>query len=168
MIDARGRARSRRRRILLSPNAFKGTFDPVEVAEIWRVALETERRVEVDPRPLSDGGDGFLAVVRRYRPRVLEVRARVRDPLGRPIAAAWGWDPGTGAAYVESAAAIGLHLVGAGERRPLEATSEGLGMLLKVGAALGPARIAVGLGGSATVDGGLGAARALGFRFEGA
>lgn len=160
------RKRPRRRTILLAPNAFKGSFDAVEVAEMWRQGLAGVRGVSVELRPMSDGGDGFLAVVRRYRPRVLEVRARVRDPLGRPIAAAWGWDPDARAAFVESAAAIGLGLLGQGERDPLVATSAGLGGLLAAAHALGVRRISVGLGGSATVDGGLGMARALGFRFE--
>lgn len=154
------------RRILLAPNAFKGTFDAVQVAGIWRAALARRRGIVVDERPLSDGGDGFLAVVRHYRPRVLEIRVRTRDPLGRPLAPAWGWDPAARAAYVESALAVGLRLLGPSERRPLEATSAGLGGLLLAAAAVGVQRVTVGLGGSSTVDGGLGLARALGYRFE--
>jgi glycerate kinase len=158
--------RSRRRgRVVLAPNAFKGNHDAVEVVEAWREGL-VEAGYRVDRLPLSDGGDGFLAVVRFYRPEVIEVRARVRDPLGRPIDAAWGWDPAARIAYVESAEVVGLRLVGRRERQPLEATSAGLGGLLRAAAELGVRRIVVGLGGSATVDGGLGVARALGFRLE--
>jgi glycerate kinase len=120
----------------------------------------------VDPRPISDGGDGFLAVLLHYRPDLLEARARVPDPLGRSIEAAWAWDPDRRTAWVESAAAVGLRLVERGERRPLDADSAGLGRLLLTIGGLGVRRLTVGLGGSATVDGGLGMARGLGFRFE--
>jgi len=154
-------------RVVLAPNAFKGSFDAVEVARAWaRAARARGRSVETWLVPLSDGGDGFLSALRHHRPEVLEVAARTRDPAGRGIAAPWGWDPGAGRAYVESAAAIGLRLVGPGERDPLRATSAGLGRLIRTAAGLGPGEIVVGLGGSATVDGGFGAARELGFRFE--
>ncbi|HUP01045.1 MAG TPA: glycerate kinase [Gemmatimonadota bacterium] len=162
----RGRPPAARLRVVLAPNSFKGTFDAVAVAEAWRGALATLPGVVPVLRPMGDGGDGFLAVVRRYRPHVLEVAARVPDPLGRPVAAAWGWDPGARAAYLESAAAIGLGRMAAEERRPLEADSAGLGRLLATAAGIGVRRFLIGLGGSATVDGGLGMARALGFRFE--
>lgn len=153
-------------RVVLAPNAFKGTFDAVEVVEIAASALADRPDVEVDARPLSDGGDGFLRVVRRYRPGVLEVHARARDPLGRPIAAPWGWDPDRDEAWIESAAAIGLRHLEGGERDPLVASTAGLGPLLAAAIGARVRRITVGLGGSATVDGGAGMARALGFRLE--
>lgn len=155
---------ARRPRVVLAPDAFKGTYDPVQVADAWARALADVARV--DPRPISDGGEGFLAVLRHYRPDLLEARARVPDPLGRPIDAAWAWDPGRRAAWVESAAAVGLSLVAPEERRPLDADSAGLGRLLRTIGGLGVRRLVIGLGGSATVDAGLGMARELGFRFE--
>jgi glycerate kinase len=157
-------------RVVLAPNAFKGSFDAVEVARVWEEAARaregTGEGVEVRLFPMADGGDGFLGALRHYRPEVLEVAARIRDPLGRPVAAVWGWDPEADVAYVESAAAIGLRLLASGERDPLQATSAGLGRLIRTAAGLAPSEIVVGLGGSATVDGGLGMARELGFRFE--
>ena len=156
--------RPRRPRIVLAPDAFKGNLDPVQVAAAWAKALAEVARVDL--RPISDGGDGFLAVLLHYHPDLLEARARVPDPLGRPIDAAWAWDPEHRAAWVESAAAIGLRLVAPGERRPLEADSAGLGRLLRTVGGLGVRRLTIGLGGSATVDGGLGMARGLGFGFE--
>lgn len=153
-------------RVVLAPNAFKGTFNAVEVADAWAAELSAGRFARVDRRPMTDGGDGFLAVVRHYRPRVLEVRARVPDPLGRPVEAGWGWEIERHTAYVESAAVIGLRYLAADERRPLEVDTAGLGRLLRVASSLGVRRLVIGLGGSATVDGGLGMARALGFRFE--
>ncbi|MGH7571880.1 MAG: glycerate kinase family protein [Gemmatimonadota bacterium] len=150
-------------RVVVAPNAFKGTFDAVQVARAWGEALRDVARVDL--RPMSDGGDGFVAVVRHYRPEALEARARVPDPLGRPIAAVWGWDPDRRVAYLESAAAIGLRHLAPEERRPLIADSAGLGRLIRVAGSLGVRRLVIGLGGSATVDGGLGMARALGYRF---
>lgn len=151
-------------RVVLAPNAFKGSFDGVEVARTWTEALNG--RAEVRLAPMSDGGDGFLAVVRHYRPRVLEVAARVPDPVGRPVAALWGWDPEGKVAYLESAAAIGLRLVERERRAPLVTTAAGLGRLLLTAAGLGSREVVVGLGGSATVDAGLGMARIFGYRFE--
>jgi len=154
----------RRPRVVLAPDAFKGSYDPVQVAESWARALADVARV--DPRPISDGGEGFLAVLRHYRPDLLEGRARAPDPLGRPIDVAWAWDPGRRTAWIESAAALGLSLVAPEERRPLEADSAGLGRLLRTVGGLGVRRVVIGLGGSATVDGGLGMAPELGFRFK--
>ena len=151
-------------RIALAPNAFKGTHDAIEVARAWEASLAG--RAEVLARPLSDGGDGFLEVVRRYRPAVIEVAARVPAPAGRAVTALWGWNPEEGSAVLESAAAVGLGLVEPAERDPLVLTSTGLGRLIRTAAGLAREEIVVGLGGSATVDGGLGMARALGYVFE--
>jgi glycerate kinase len=150
-------------RIVVAPNAFKGSLDAIEVAEALAAPLEGRAVVTL---PMSDGGDGFLAALRRYRPDVLAVCARVPDPAGQATSALWGWHPEEGVAYLESAAAIGIHLVDRGARDPLRATSAGLGRLIRTAAELSPGEIVIGLGGSATVDGGLGMARELGFRFE--
>lgn len=151
-------------RVVLAPNAFKGSLDATEVAAA--LAAPLAGRAEAVLAPMSDGGDGFLAALRRYRPDVLAVSARVPGPGGRATSALWGWHPEEGTAYLESAAAIGIHLVDRGGRDPLRATSAGLGRLIRTAAGLAPREIVIGLGGSATVDGGLGMARELGFRFE--
>ena len=151
-------------RIVVAPNAFKGSLDAIQVAEALAAALAG--RAEPVLAPMSDGGDGFLTAVRRYRPDVLAVSARVPDPAGRAASALWGWHPEEGIAYLESAAAIGVHLLERASRDPLRATSAGLGRLIRTAAGLAPAAVVVGLGGSATVDGGLGMALELGFRFE--
>ncbi|HET6360579.1 MAG TPA: glycerate kinase, partial [Gemmatimonadota bacterium] len=151
-------------RIVVAPNALKGSLDATEVAEALAVPLEG--RAETVLAPMSDGGDGFLAALCRYLPRVIAISARVPDPARRSISALWGWHPEESIAYLESAAAIGIHLVDRGARDPLHATSAGLGRLIRTAVGLAPAEIVIGLGGSATVDGGLGMARELGFRFE--
>lgn len=156
------------RRIVLAPNAFKGTFDAVEVARLWEESLAGRAGVIADPHPVSDGGDGFLAVMERALPDLLVARAKIRDPLGRPVSVRWGWDPGSDEAWIESAEAVGLARLAEDERDPEAATSYGLGQLLGTVAGLGVRRVVVGLGGSATVDGGLGMARALGYRYQSA
>lgn len=154
------------RRVILAPNAFKGSFDAVEVARAWADALRGRPGVAPEPYPLSDGGDGLLAVLLAAGDGLLEARVRVRDPLGRPVSARWAWDPDGDAAVLESAEAVGLARLAEGEADPLSATSWGLGQLLLAAAGVGARRIVVGLGGSATVDGGLGMGRALGYRWE--
>lgn len=154
-------------RVVLAPNAFKGSFDAVEVARAWEDAVADRSDVDVDLRPMSDGGDGFVAIVRFHRPGTLAVSVLAPDPLGRSRRVVWGWDPEREAAYLESAAAIGLGALGPDERDPLRATTEGLGRTVRAAAALRARQMVIGLGGSATVDGGLGMARALGYRFEG-
>lgn len=156
------------RRVVLAPNAFKGTFDAVEVARLWAEGLADRPDVVADAHPVSDGGDGFLAVMERTLPDLLLARLRVRDPLGRPASARWGWDPESDEAWIESAEAIGLGRMTGEDRDPEAATSYGLGQLLGMVAGLGVRRVVVGLGGSATVDGGLGMGRALGYRYRAA
>ena len=153
----------RPRRVLVAPNPYRGTLDAVEAAAALARGL---RRAGLRPRvlPLADGGPGTLAALRAAlggRPR----RARVAGPLGSPVEAVWLDLPG-GLAVVESAQAIGLHLTPPPRRGALAASTEGLGQLLLAVAAAGKRKVLLGLGGSASSDGGVGLARALGWRFE--
>lgn len=113
--------------------------------------------------PVSDGGDGLLDAV--LPPGSLREPVTVTGPLGAPVAATLGWiDADT--AIFESASACGLALVPRERRDPLRATSRGVGELIREAADRGARTIIVGLGGSATVDGGTGAARGLGWSFR--
>lgn len=113
--------------------------------------------------PVSDGGDGLLDAV--LPPGSLRESVTVTGPLGAPVAATLGWiDADT--AIFESASACGLALVPRERRDPLRATSRGVGELIREAADRGARTIIVGLGGSATVDGGTGAARGLGWSFR--
>ena len=150
-------------RVVIAPDSFKGTLTAVDAAEAiaagWRAGRPDD---ELRLLPMSDGGDGLLDVIdratsRRSSRRVVEVA----DPRGRPVAATLLVDGET--VYVESAQACGLHLVDETERDPLETTTYGVGQLLEAARATA-GRVVVGLGGSATVDGGAGALTALGFR----
>ncbi|MFN2432282.1 MAG: glycerate kinase [Gemmatimonadota bacterium] len=158
-------------RLLLAPNAFKGTFGAVRVAGVWEAALRGRPGVETIARPLSDGGDGALDVwdsllARGAAPGPLRVWFVARDALDRPARTPVLWEPAQRAGYVETALACGLARIPAAARDPLRATTFGCGQLLLGLLELGARDVTLGLGGSATVDGGLGLARALGYRFR--
>jgi glycerate kinase len=115
---------------------------------------------------MADGGEGTVeALVAATGGQV--VLAQAADPLGRPIRAAFGLCAGGSLAVIEMAAASGLALLKPGERDPLRASTRGTGMLMRAALDAGARRILVGIGGSATVDGGTGMAAALGARFLG-
>jgi glycerate 2-kinase len=147
-------------RVLICPDKFAGTLSAPEVAaavaEGWRAAAPDDETVA---RPLSDGGPGFVEVLAAALPgRVVPVETV--DPLGRPAAGSVLVAGDT--AYVESAQACGLHLVDPASRDVRAATSYGLGILLAQAVESGARTVVVGLGGSATNDGGAGMLAALG------
>jgi len=149
--------------LLAAPDKFRGTLSASGAAgAIARAA--TERGWSFDLAPVSDGGEGFLDVFASYGTRQV---ARVAGPLGAPVEAAWllGPDPEPSSrslGVVESALAIGLQVVGGPEANdPLRASSAGAGQLVALAVKKGASQVLVGLGGSATTDGGLGAVEAL-------
>ncbi len=148
-------------RVLLCPDKFAGTLTAPEVAaavaEGWRAVVPAD---ELLVRPLADGGPGFVAVLAEaLGGRLLPVPTV--DPLGRPAAGEiLLTDDGT--AYLESAQACGLHLLSAAERDPKATTSYGLGLLVAAAVEAGARRVVIGLGGSATNDGGAGMLTPLG------
>lgn len=152
-------------RVLIAPQAFKGSLDAVGVAAAIARGL---RRVFVDAQcdelPLADGGEGTVRALVRATGGSLH-RSRVHDPLGREIDAEWGILGDRRTAVVEMAAASGLPLLAPNERDPRRASTRGTGELMLQAAESGAARVVIGIGGSATNDGGAGMARAIGFRF---
>ncbi len=147
--------------VLVSPDSLKGSLGALDAAEALAAGLRAaDPDAVVLVRPIADGGEGLIDVVRRVRGG-RDVVAHVSDPLGRPVDARYlVLDDGT--AIVESAQAIGLPLLAADELDPLRASSRGFGELLRVVTADAAVdRIVVGLGGVATVDGGLGLREAL-------
>ncbi|NJC69681.1 glycerate kinase [Planosporangium thailandense] len=145
-------------RVLVAPDKFAGTLSALDAAEAiaegWR---EVAPHDEVSVRPLSDGGPGFLDALDLDGARRIPVRAF--DPLGRPVTGSVLVAGGT--AYVESAQACGLHLLAPAERDPMVTTSFGLGPLVVAAADAGAREVVIGLGGSATNDGGAGLLAAL-------
>jgi glycerate 2-kinase len=147
-------------RVLIAPDSFGGTLSALQAAEAIKAGwLRAAPADEVIVRPLADGGPGFVDVLHAALGGRLH-RLTVTGPLGSPVEAAWLEHEGVG--YVEAAHACGLHLVPAERRRPGEATSRGVGELLVAVWAAGVPRAVVGLGGSATTDGGAGLLAALG------
>jgi glycerate kinase len=137
---------------LASPASLKGVLDPVSAARHLAVGLR--RSVDAEELPVADGGEGTAAVLHAARGGEWRT-ARVADPLGRPVLGRWLTLP-DGTAVVDSAEAVGLPLVAANERDPLRASSRGLGELLLAIVAERPREVLVGVGGTASVDGGVG------------
>ena len=143
-------------RVVVCPDKFAGTLTAIEAAAAIRAGwLRARPHDEVRCLPLADGGPGFVEVLHANLGGVLH-EVRVQDPLGRPIAAHWLEVAGT--AYVEAAQANGLAVLEPQERDPWVTSSYGVGELI-ADAMRFP--VVVGLGGSATNDGGRGAVEAL-------
>jgi glycerate kinase len=150
--------------VLVAPGAFKGTLGPRQVAEA--IAAGVRRAIPdatVLECPVADGGNGLLDAV--LPAGALRERLDVTGPVGQPVNAELGWiDDET--AIFESASACGLSLLEPEERNPLRTTTRGVGELIWEAADRGANTVVVGLGGSATVEGGTGAARGLGWTFQ--
>lgn len=152
--------------ILIIPDKFKGSLTANEVIHALRKAiLQVLPSARIDSVLASDGGDGFLDSLNIYR-SVQEVIEDALDPLGRPINAAYLWDDVEKTAYIELARTSGMLLLDSRERNPLHTSTRGTGMQLKSAIERGARRIYLGLGGSATNDGGCGIAQALGWKFR--
>lgn len=151
--------------MVVAPDKFAGTLTAVEaaaaIARGWRRRLPETDLVEV---PMSDGGPGFVDVLHAALGGEL-LAVTVPDPYGAPVPATVLRVDDT--AYVESAQAVGLHLTEVADRRPMAATSRGLGELICAAIDDGASRIVVGAGGTATNDGGAGLLAALGATAEG-
>lgn len=154
-------------RILVAPQELKGTLTASEAARAIARGLKAgDPSLELDVAPIADGGPGTLEVLVAAREGTVQ-RVEVTGPLGRYHPARWALlgEGATGEAVVEVAEASGLSLLAPEERDALHATSYGTGELLRAALASDGRRILVGLGGSASVDGGVGLAAALGVRF---
>lgn len=159
------RARSRRGEVVLvAPNAFKGSLSGSQAARAMARGVRRARPgARVVLRPIADGGDGLIECLRAFSGGRL-VSVAVHGPNGERRRASYLWTPSSRTAVVEMARASGLALVAPAERRPLAATSRGTGELIGDAVRRGARTVIVGLGGSASHDGGAGMARALGAR----
>ncbi len=151
-------------RIAIAPDSFKESLSAVKVAEaIKRGILMASPEAETVLIPMADGGEGTVeAVVNAAGGRFCD--AAVPDPLNRPVSARWGM-VNDAEAVIEMAAASGLDLLKVDERDPLHTTTRGTGTLISRALDSGARKIVVGVGGSATVDGGTGMAAELGVKF---
>lgn len=152
-------------RVLIVPDKFKGTLvasaAAKAIAEGWRSVRPGD---ELTLLPMSDGGDGFGEIFSRLS-HSKKRTIRTIDAAHRSVRAGWWFDPQTRTAIVESANVVGLAMLPPGKYHPFDLDTFGLGAVLKSAAENGARRCLVGIGGSATNDGGFGMARALGWRF---
>ncbi|CAG0949343.1 glycerate 2-kinase [Planctomycetaceae bacterium] len=154
-------------RILAAPDKFKQCCTAQEAARaIASGARAGAPNAQVVELPLADGGEGTLDVLARAFPH--RVKARVQDPLGREVEAEYALDDSKQAALIESSQACGLWRLEEPERNPLHTTTFGVGQLIAHALSQNVKRIVIGLGGSATSDGGVGMAQALGVKFTNA
>lgn len=152
-------------RILVAPDKFKHSLDAAEVAQNIAAGLrDILPDAQITCMPIADGGEGTARAIcgaAAGRPWSCEVH----DPLGRVVEAHYCTIENGATAVMEMSEASGLWRLAADERDPLRATTYGTGEMLLDAAKRGVREIIIGLGGSATNDGGFGMARALGFRF---
>ncbi|MDF2628022.1 MAG: Glycerate kinase [Symbiobacteriaceae bacterium] len=151
-------------RIIIAPDSYKGCMTAAEVAEaMGRGARRVFPQAELDLVPMADGGEGTVqAMVDATGGRLIQ--ATVTGPLGEPVTATFGLMGDGETAVIEMAQASGLPLVPADRRNPLLTTTYGTGELIRLALEQGARRLIIGIGGSATNDGGAGMAQALGAR----
>jgi len=151
-------------KILITPDSFKDCLTASQVCDAICAGVSSAAPdAEIVCVPMADGGEGTMqALVDGLGGRFVE--CKVEDPLGRTIKAEFGLT-NNGIAVIEMAQASGLTLLTPEERDPLKTTTYGTGQLIKIAMDHGARDFIIGLGGSATNDGGAGMAKALGFRF---
>jgi glycerate 2-kinase len=151
--------------ILIAPNAFKNSLDAASAARaIEKGLLRSGLQCTTTIFPVADGGDGTAdLLIHHLKAKSIEVY--VQDPLGKKISSSFGWSPENKIAVIELAAASGLRLLQPHAYDPLHATTFGTGELILEAVKKGATKILLCIGGSATVDGGTGILRALGYRF---
>jgi len=151
--------------ILIAPNAFKNSLDAEETALAIQQGLNASRlKGACSCFPIADGGDGTGAlIIKKLRGAV--VTTPVHDALGRPLQTSFGLVDNGQAAVIEMADASGIRLLKKEELNPLVATSVGTGEQIRQALDRKVKKIIIGMGGSATVDGGTGILSALGIRF---
>lgn len=150
-------------RVVIAPDKFKSCLSAADAAQaIARGLRRVDPSIELDLCPMADGGEGTVdALVAATGGRL--ITQRVTGPLpGMEVEAAYGMLGNGTTAVIEMAAASGLHLLRPEQRNPLRTTTFGTGQLMLAAAKAGARRILLGIGGSATVDGGLGCAQACG------
>lgn len=151
-------------KVLVAPNAFKGTLTAIQAAAaVARGVREVFRDANVVEVPVADGGDGTVDALVSAKKGEFRT-ARVEGPLGDSVDALFGLIDAGRTAVVELATASGLTLVPPARRDPRRTSTFGFGQLLESARSEGVGSIIAGIGGSATNDGGAGMAQALGYR----
>ena len=149
------------KKIVIAPGAFKHSLTASAAAQAIAAGLRRSGlEAELHLLPIADGGNGTLDAFLAAGGQRIAVT--VEDPMGRPVQAAFGLLPDGKTAVIEMALASGLELLDTWQLNPLRASTYGTGQLMQAALARGVERVIVGMGGSATVDGGAGCLQALG------
>lgn len=152
-------------KVIIAPDKFKGTLTAHAAAEAIRCGWAAARpQDKIELLAMSDGGEGFGEIVGTLLGGKIQTTKTV-DAAHRPIEAQWWWHAESKTAIIEAARVNGLAHLPPGKFHPFELDTFGLGALIRAAAGQGARKCLVGVGGSATNDGGLGLARALGWNF---
>lgn len=152
-------------RVLVAPDKFKGTLTaPQAAGAIVNGWWGSRPQDEMEMLPISDGGDGFGEVMANLVGATECVTATV-DAANRPVGARWWWHADLKLAIIEAAQVVGLAMLPPNRYHPFELDTRGLGAVIQAAVASGAQTVYLGIGGSATNDGGFGMARSLGWRF---
>ncbi len=153
-------------RILIAPDKFKGALNARDVAKNIAEGLhEVLPNAEIEIVPMADGGEGTAEAICEARSGSW-LKCKAHDPIGREIEARYAWIEDGNLAVMEMSEASGMRRLSENERDPIRATTFGVGEMILDAKNRGANEIIIGLGGSATNDGGWGMARALGYRFD--
>jgi glycerate kinase len=153
-------------KILIAPDKFKGSLNAREVAEnIAKGLHDAMPAADIEIVPMADGGEGTAEAICSAR-GCSWLQCKAHDPLGREIDARYGWIASEKLAVMEMSETAGIKRLAANELNPDLATTYGVGEMISNASRQGANEIIIGLGGSATNDGGFGMARSLGFRFD--
>jgi len=151
--------------ILIAPNAFKNSIDAKDAAEAIKEGLQQSKlRCTCECFPVADGGDGTAALLIEKLNGTI-IHTKIHDPLGIKLFASFGMIDSGNTAVIELADASGLRLLKPEEYNPLHTSTFGTGEMIIEALDKGAKKIILGIGGSATVDGGTGILKALGMRF---
>lgn len=152
-------------RVVVAIDSFKGSLSSMEAGvAVKEAVLKLDPKAEVTVKPLADGGEGTVDAF-AAGPCASMITLTVKGPLLKPVEAKYCILADTNTAVIEMAAAAGITLISAEERNPLETTTYGVGELIKDAITRGCRRFIIGIGGSATNDGGTGMLTALGYSF---
>ena len=152
-------------KFVIAPDKYKGSLSGFEFCDAVEEGIQLVfKDAEILKKPLADGGDGTIAIIKQYLKGSTQ-QVTVQDPLFRPIVASYLYDATKHIAFIEMAEASGLKLLQQEDRNCMHTTTYGTGELILDAINKGASKIILGIGGSATNDGGMGMATALGYQF---
>lgn len=151
-------------RFLIAPNAFKGTISATDAAKIIGAQLEQIQGAECQIQPVADGGDGTCGLLIDSL-GLEKVFVPSLNAIGQPMMGYFGWAPNVHKAYIDVSTVSGIGSLDSRQRDPFIASTYGTGLLIRKAVEKGAKEIVLGLGGSATVDMGIGILGALGVLF---